>query len=549
MSRVMRWLGRLFGVGALVGAGVLAFHIAKYTPRCVIISDTHIVHFSDDGRTIVTGYTGVNIGSVQQMGTYVLPLRVWDTHSGAVIKEVMAEHESAQQMAFSPDRRWSMADLGKGRLCLVDWHTGEEAIIDLKRATDTDIRGFHFSRTGEWFCLYVPESKQPHELIDVRRREVAVRLEAADYPAMGFSHDGDRFYVRTKGGLKAWNTRSRKFEGEFTGGHAVAFDRDETRVAIEAGKRTLVIWDTATFRPVGRIDDTKTDIGVVNVVFSSTGKRIAVCPRTGAGAHARDDLFARFWDVDTGKPIAQVPVQAPGWGWFTDADHFEFFDKGQQTLIDLTDSTFMAMPWQVGRAFRVSPNLSVHANAAGTWDLVEPATGKVQKQLSLPIVPDSLKVAWNSERNILYGCGCSNVAYPAWLEKWAGRLLGPTEGVVQVVDLAAPRTIFQMRTGLDAAAVISQDASTLVVYNMPWAVVTTPGGGMKVIGVAVPGADLAGAGGAGVGTTPRYRFRFYDLSGNRPWFWAFGTSAGLFVLWLLWRTWRARRARRARSVA
>jgi hypothetical protein len=519
MARLKRWLARTFAVAVLAGVGVLAFHIAKYTPRCVISSDRHLLHFSDDGRTIITGYTGVYIGPVQVMGNCAPPLRVWDTHSGAVVREAMAGHEAAKHIVFAPDRRWSMADLGGGRLCLVDWQTGEESIIRVGH--EIAISGFQFSPCSQWFYVYAPESKQPHELIDVHGRTVAARLDAHANAPAEFSRDGDRLYIRTARGLKAWGTRQRKFVGEIDGGRVLAFDPSGKRAAVQAGDRTLAIWDTETFRPIAKIDDIKTNVWNLNVAFSPSGKRLALSPRGGF-----EDLSAYFWDVDTGQLINQVPVGEAGWGFFTDERHFEFREDKSWKLIEVDEATCVTMPGEPGRAFHVTAGLVVSANAAGAWDFVNPATGEVEHRLPLPIEIGSLRVAIMNDRGVLCSFGRCTTALPKWLEPWVSRGFGSTEGVVQVLDPAARRVEFQMRIGPRDAALVSRDASTLLVYDVP----SQLGGGLPV--GPLPAAAA----------TPQYRFRFYDLQSHRPWLWATATPAGILVVWLLWRTWRRRHA-------
>src|SRR5262245_24795031 len=76
---------------------------------------------------------------------------------------------------------------------------------------------------------------------------------------------------------------------------------------------------------------------------------------------------------------------------------------------------------------------------------------------------------------------------------------------------------FQMRIGADDGAVVSEDGTTLLVYDMPRA-----------------------AGGPASATAP-YRFRFYDLCSLRPWFWAVAIPTALFAVYWLWGHWRCRR--------
>jgi hypothetical protein len=69
-ARMKRWLLRLLGVGVLVAAGDVAFHTAKSWPRCVIINDTHILHFSDDGSIATYAlharpYSKINDGTLE----------------------------------------------------------------------------------------------------------------------------------------------------------------------------------------------------------------------------------------------------------------------------------------------------------------------------------------------------------------------------------------------------------------------------------------------------------------------------------------------------
>lgn len=515
--RIKQILLRLFGATLLVATGYAAFHTAKTWPRCVITHDKHILHFSDDGRTIVTGYTGVHIGPVQNMGEYKLPLQVWDTHDGTVVKTVMQDAALAKNCTFSADRRYSMADLDQGTLLLVDWQTGAETRISIDHPHD--IRGFYFSPSADLFYLYLPGSKQPHVLIDVAKCEVAVRLFADDFPAVRFSGDGSRLYLLTERGVAAWNTRTRRIEGAFEGSEAVQFDRQEKRVATGIGKRTLVIWDTVTFQPIGRIDDTKIDLHYHNVSMSPSGKLVAMFPHAGLPTKVKNDLSARVWETDTGRLVATVPLERPVWAWLDDDKQWRLFDEQEFKLVDIATSTVLwRKPAQLGRLFFFNQDFGLHANPQGTWDFFDPATGEVKVQLPFPFDPKASQIASAND----WGAVCTfgrrtEPSLPPWLDKWIGRYLGPSDGEVQVLDRAARRIVFQMHTSADEGAVVSKDGKTLLIYDRP-----------------------RDGGGAAAAATPSYRFRFYDMYTWRPWFWALGIPVALFAIFLMWRRWSGR---------
>jgi hypothetical protein len=99
-AQIKRWSLRLLGVGVLVAVGCVAFHTAKTWPRSVIVSDTHILDFADDGGTILTGYTGMQIGSMIQGGEGKPPLKVWDTRSGEVILTLLDDVKGLGDLAI-----------------------------------------------------------------------------------------------------------------------------------------------------------------------------------------------------------------------------------------------------------------------------------------------------------------------------------------------------------------------------------------------------------------------------------------------------------------
>lgn len=522
--RIYHCLLRLFGAIVLVALGYFAFHTTKTWPRCVITHDKHILHFSDDGRTIITGYTGTRIGPVQQMGEYKLPLQIWDTHKGAVVKTVMHGTAVPKNCAFSADRRYSMADLDESTLLLVDWQTGAETRIAVDHPHD--IRGFYFSPSAELFYLYVPGSKQPHVLIDVAKREVVVRLDAEDYPAQRFSSDGSRLYLFTECGVAAWNTQTRRIEGEFEGSEAVQFDRQEKRVATGIGKRTLVIWDTATFQPIARIDDTKIDLSYHNVSISPSGKLVAMFPHAGLGPKVNKDLCAQVWECDTGRLVATVPLERRVWAWLHDDTQWRFYDEQEFKLVDIATSTVLwRKPDQImSRLFFIEPGIGLHANHQGTWDFFDPATGEVVEQLPFPFDSKQFHTGSNGSRLFCSFGRRRQPALPPWLEKLVGRFLAPSDGEVQVLDAKARRIVFQMRASADEGAVVSKDGNTLLVYDMPR------------------------FGGGPAPATFSYRFRFYDLQSVRPWFWALGVPASLLAIIMAWRHWRGGRLRSRESV-
>ena len=55
MASLKRWVARLLGLAVLVAAGWFAHDYARSRPRCVIVSDTHAVHFSGAELTLNIG--------------------------------------------------------------------------------------------------------------------------------------------------------------------------------------------------------------------------------------------------------------------------------------------------------------------------------------------------------------------------------------------------------------------------------------------------------------------------------------------------------------
>src|SRR5688500_15503914 len=106
-TRMVRWLARLLGIGVLVAAGYAAFHISKTWPRCVIDADAHAVHFSADGGTLVTGHHAIVIGNATGGASGAQgkpPLKVWDTHSGKLVRSLLHDVEQFKTFAVCEER-------------------------------------------------------------------------------------------------------------------------------------------------------------------------------------------------------------------------------------------------------------------------------------------------------------------------------------------------------------------------------------------------------------------------------------------------------------
>jgi hypothetical protein len=556
MAPMKRWLGRLLGFAVLIAVGYAAFHVSKTLPRCVIDSDTRIIHFAPDGNTIVTGHQAVVIGNYTGGDSDARgkpPLKVWDTRTGELLRRLLDDVKQFKRYAIC-EKRPLIAVALDGTIRLADWRTGKEWNVDVGPG---EVEWLEFGPNGDVLSVRMKGQPQPVLMVDVDAGEVIERFER-DARASGFSADGRLWRFVRNGRLHDWNIAARRVERDYRAG---AFECDERLLVYsEPDDINFVICDAESGAVKTRIKPAMPpgihDLGVIpaevraamrrqiqacrHAEFSPSGRRVA----TFAQPFDQFDGVLEIWDTDTGERVAALPGFKRGWARFAFEDVLEFLDRSHtphnsfpqlgptvfniHTIIDLPAGTVRwRRPANLNRFFVLNETTALHAGPEGTWDFLDMATGEARCNLVHPFDPDAFHVGFDNTRRYFYAFG--KVRSPAltgeW-EKWLGRWLPATTGRIQVVDTQDERVIFDVPTDASSGIVMSDDGRTLLIHDM------------GTIGFGRRSAE-----------TPGHRSYFYDLHSRRPWYWAVGTPAALLALWLLWRTWRVRRRRDVTAAA
>lgn len=546
VSRIKRWTVRLIGVGILVAAGIVSFRVAKTWPRSVIASDLHAIHFSADGATLITGHQAVCIGNVTggtSGATGKAPLKVWDTHSGKLVRTLLNDVKTFKDYKVCEQRTLLAVGLG-GTIRLADWQTGEEWNIEVGPG---EVQSLRFSPRDDLLSVRAEGHAQPEAMIDLERRAIVQRFER-EASGLYYIGDGSRWYYRLRHRMHVWNT-THDLEVDVPEGIFYADGR--FYVHRSPNDLDLVIRDGVSFaervriRPAlppehlaaksidaelrGKIHDCR------HVAFSPSGRRVA----TFAEPYDAFDGVLEIWDTDTGRQVAAFPELKRGWGWFHDDDMFLFTDRSHtpsdattvanlgnrifnvETMVDVPNGVIRwRRPTTFARLFVLRSDTAVHATPEGSWEIFDAATGEPRTSLPHPFETGKYIATFSKDERLVFAFGKRRAAsLPAFWDKWLGKWLGGTSGGVQVLDTVSDRIILDLHTDAGVGAVLSEDGRTLLTHDL--------------------GLAGFGRGRARDGT----QFRFYDLHSNKPWFWAATVPGGLLGVAWLWRRWRLWRKR------
>jgi hypothetical protein len=165
MSRVRRILGWSLFLGFLWAVGACAFHFVRYRPRCTITGPLAAIHLSADGSRLWT--------LDKQNYAYLGPAQEWDTHRGAVVREMLSGVKIKLDQS-SEDGHYLAVELDDGTLRVLDWHAGREiCVAEIQNATPGQ-----FSPKSHWLVPDTREEETPSFIVDVASGKVVLRLDA-----------------------------------------------------------------------------------------------------------------------------------------------------------------------------------------------------------------------------------------------------------------------------------------------------------------------------------------------------------------------------------
>lgn len=265
------------------------------------------VAFQPHGRLLATG-TGA--GSV----------RLWDTTTDDLVRNLPTHQSAVLSIAFSPDGRELATADDSGTLILRDSATGAE----LHRYAGSG-GGFHslaFSPDGTTIAVAVRASDSgtpdDNEVLLLKAVDLTVRARHAtaqephnsvpnakaagsnDPNEVAFSPDGRTLAVALSGGrIGLWNMVHPDAAWTTLGGHddiadTVAFSPDGTILASAGADRMVRLWRVSDGQQIGTLTSA---VVVRKVAFDPDGTILAA---------VGEDSVVRIWDVRTRQPVDQL---------------------------------------------------------------------------------------------------------------------------------------------------------------------------------------------------------------------------------------------------
>src|SRR5262245_34088035 len=294
MRHARSLFGWAFFLGLLAAVGLGVFHFVRYRPRCVIAGPLVVRHLSADGSQLRT--LGVKDG-------YKLfgPAQIWDTHSGALVQEILGDVEIRDDDK-SNDGRYLAVGLRDHTLRIVDWHAGREMPVDKL----PDVRMDGFSPKGRW--LFAHANPKSHFIIEVATGKTVLHVDSGQ----PFFSSDDRLLFTPK---FAWDLeKNEKVPAIQVGDCSCSASpdgrwllirrRSELQAAIDPSSKKALgvdVWDLKTFQRAFHRDLARE--GTLHSAFSPDGRLLALW-LGGEGEVSDLEMF----DTATGKLLWAYPM-------------------------------------------------------------------------------------------------------------------------------------------------------------------------------------------------------------------------------------------------
>lgn len=244
------------------------------------------VDFSPDGRRIVTGSFGDKI------------VKVWDAHTGEMLRTLIGHDAGIGAAAFSPDGRRIVTGSIDQTAKVWDAATGH-ALVTLK-GHHSELKGVAFSPDGrfivtasaDWTIMIwdAPTGGLLRTFKGHTDATMAVAVSPDGRRIVSGSHDNT---------IRVWDIASGRELLKITGSagfRSVAFSPDGKKIAAGTWDRRADVWDAATGEKVFSLTGHRAQVPMV--AFSPDGRRIL----TGSF-----DNTTKVWDADTGQELLTLP--------------------------------------------------------------------------------------------------------------------------------------------------------------------------------------------------------------------------------------------------
>ena len=236
--------------------------------------------------------------------------RVWDADSGKSIGEPMRHEDAVQSVDFSPDGRRIVTVSGdilqkKGEARLWDAETGKSLGEPMRHGDRIATAAFSPDGqrilTGSWdktARLWDGETGKPIGAAMIHDDHVL---------SAHFSPDGRRIVTSSSFVARLWDGKSGAPLGEplrANGQVYASFSPDGRRVLTVAGEHDVRLWDGETGLPLS--ETMKEDGKIKEHGFSPDGRRFLTVSERRRRPPEPEDLTARLWDGENGKPLGEV---------------------------------------------------------------------------------------------------------------------------------------------------------------------------------------------------------------------------------------------------
>ncbi len=277
---------RLAGPGPDATLGIWNTHTGALLRQFKVSSGgTPTVAFSPDGRTIATG-------------SATLKVRIWDAADGRLLRVFENAHDrTVQRVVFSPDGR-RLASAGDGKIKLWDVETGRQHSAIACR--DHAVFGLTFSPDGR--TLVSGGSEEVVRIWDAGTGRERGQLwgHASTVTALAFRPDGRRL---ASGGsdavVRLWDIDSgrqlRTFKGHTDRICSLAFSPDGSTLASSSFDKTVKLW--AASRPSQPLVLTSRSL----TSYTASAHCVAFSPDSRQIASAHSDKVVRVWEAATGR--------------------------------------------------------------------------------------------------------------------------------------------------------------------------------------------------------------------------------------------------------